>query len=153
MVDKLWIIVRISDKNWHNIIFVRNGYSLHYRKIIHLYQVIKFALESFEFYIFIVNYGVVSASSLIRYKSAASRCVKHISRLACKLAQTFGRNGDVKILHMKLSASWTQRVLAGFPCGIPGIGLEIEGAIQQAPQSIRHSIKNLFTCSHMSKQH
>ncbi|EGT3583959.1 hypothetical protein FML24_19155 [Klebsiella oxytoca] len=26
------------------------------------------------------------------------------------------------------------------PCGIPGIGLEIEGAIQQAPHSGRHSI-------------
>lgn len=33
-----------------------------------------------------------------------------------------------------------QRVLAGLPLGIPGIGLEIEGAIQQAPQSARQSI-------------
>ncbi|HEX4500334.1 MAG TPA: hypothetical protein VH187_04055 [Scandinavium sp.] len=31
-------------------------------------------------------------------------------------------------------------VLAGLPLGIPGIGLEIEGAVQQAPQSGRQSI-------------
>ncbi|WP_231877654.1 MULTISPECIES: hypothetical protein [unclassified Erwinia] len=42
---------------------------------------------------------------------------------------------------MKLSASWIQRVFAGFPCGMPGMGLEIEGAMQHAPQSVRHSIK------------
>jgi hypothetical protein len=30
--------------------------------------------------------------------------------------------------------------LAGLPSGIPGIGLDIEGAIQQAPQSGRHCI-------------
>ncbi|MFU9136486.1 hypothetical protein [Erwinia tasmaniensis] len=44
---------------------------------------------------------------------------------------------------MKLSASWIQRVFAGFPCGMPGMGLEIEGAMQHAPQSVRHSIKDL----------
>jgi len=27
---------------------------------------------------------------------------------------------------------------------MPGIGLEIEGAVQQAPQSARHGIKTLF---------
>ena len=31
-------------------------------------------------------------------------------------------------------------ILAGLPSGIPGIGDEIEGAIQQAPQFGRHSI-------------
>jgi hypothetical protein len=33
-----------------------------------------------------------------------------------------------------------QRIPAGLPCGIPGIGDEIEGAIQQAPQCVRHSM-------------
>ncbi|GJK51881.1 hypothetical protein TUM17560_42580 [Serratia marcescens] len=33
-----------------------------------------------------------------------------------------------------------QRVLAGLPFGMPGIGLDIDGAIQQAPQSLRQSI-------------
>lgn len=34
-----------------------------------------------------------------------------------------------------------QRTPDGLPSGIPGIGLDIEGAIQQAPQPKRHSIK------------
>jgi elongation factor P len=29
---------------------------------------------------------------------------------------------------------------AGFPLGMPGIGLEIDGAMQHAPQPGRHSI-------------
>jgi hypothetical protein len=29
---------------------------------------------------------------------------------------------------------------AGFPFGMPGMGLEIEGAMQQAPQCGRHSM-------------
>ncbi|OSM97175.1 hypothetical protein AU508_07325 [Lonsdalea populi] len=33
-----------------------------------------------------------------------------------------------------------QGVLAVFPCGMPGSGLDIEGAMQQAPQSGRQSI-------------
>ncbi len=33
-----------------------------------------------------------------------------------------------------------QRVFAGLPFGMPGIGLDIDGAIQQAPQSLRQSI-------------
>jgi hypothetical protein len=32
------------------------------------------------------------------------------------------------------SANCTQRTPAGFPFGIPGIGLVMEGAMQQAPQ-------------------
>jgi len=34
-------------------------------------------------------------------------------------------------------------VLAGLPFGMPGIGEEIEGAVQQAPQSGRHCICTL----------
>jgi len=32
------------------------------------------------------------------------------------------------------------RTPAGFPPGIPGIGEEIDGAMQQAPQWVRHSM-------------
>jgi oxygen-independent coproporphyrinogen-3 oxidase len=39
--------------------------------------------------------------------------------------------------HRLSSASWTHRAPAGFPFGIPGIGLEIDGAMQQAPQFSR----------------
>ncbi|GAB4062766.1 hypothetical protein GCM10028811_33100 [Uliginosibacterium sediminicola] len=38
------------------------------------------------------------------------------------------------------AVSCTQGTPAGFPSGIPGIGLEIEGAMQQAAQAGRHSI-------------
>ena len=33
---------------------------------------------------------------------------------------------------------------AGFPSGIPGIGEDIDNAMQQAPQSGRHSIEYIF---------
>jgi elongation factor P len=32
---------------------------------------------------------------------------------------------------------------AGLPCGIPGIGEEIDGAMQHAPQPARHSMRAL----------
>jgi hypothetical protein len=38
------------------------------------------------------------------------------------------------------SSSCTQRMPAGLPCGMPGIGERIEGAVQQAPQWERHCI-------------
>jgi len=45
------------------------------------------------------------------------------------------------------SASCTQRTPAGLPCGMPGIGLVIEGAVQQAPQWSRQ-----FMCSKGSRR-
>jgi hypothetical protein len=36
--------------------------------------------------------------------------------------------------------SWTQRTPAGLPSGMPGIGLLMEGAVQQAPQPGRQSM-------------
>jgi hypothetical protein len=38
------------------------------------------------------------------------------------------------------ASSWAHLTPAGLPRGIPGIGEEIEGAMQQAPQSARQSI-------------
>jgi oxygen-independent coproporphyrinogen-3 oxidase len=38
------------------------------------------------------------------------------------------------------SDSWTQRTPAGLPWGMPGMGDEIEIAMQHAPQPIRHCI-------------
>ncbi|WP_350327673.1 hypothetical protein [Pectobacterium aroidearum] len=34
-------------------------------------------------------------------------------------------------------------MLAGLPCGNPGMGVEIDGAVQQAPQWERQSISKL----------
>ena len=52
----------------------------------------------------------------------------------CKPAQHAGRRGSPKIIQRRSSPSWTQRTPAGLPSGMPGIGLEIDGAMQHAPQ-------------------
>lgn len=78
----------------------------------------------------------------MRYVIAASRSVEHISGEGCRLPHTLGRKAEPKILHKLSSDSCTHLTFAGLPSGIPGIGDEIEGAIQQAPQSIRHSIND-----------
>jgi len=45
------------------------------------------------------------------------------------------------MLHKLSSDNCTHLTFAGLPCGIPGIGLDIEGAMQHAPQSLRHCIR------------
>lgn len=75
---------------------------------------------------------------------ACPREVLHISSDGWSPAQTLGRNGEPKILQRCCASSWTQGVLAGLPLGIPGMGLEMEGAVQHAPQSGRQSIFVLY---------
>jgi hypothetical protein len=55
-------------------------------------------------------------------------------------AQTLGRSDLPNSAHRKSSVSCTQRTPAGLPLGMPGIGVEIEGAIQHAPQWGRQSV-------------
>ncbi|MFZ6799469.1 hypothetical protein [Undibacterium sp. Di24W] len=38
------------------------------------------------------------------------------------------------------SINWMQGIPAGFPSGIPGIGLVMDGSMQQAAQCGRHSL-------------
>lgn len=64
----------------------------------------------------------------------------HISSEGRKRRQTGGRSGLSKSWQRLSSVSCMQRTPAGLPCGIPGIGDEIEGAIQHAPQPTRHSM-------------
>jgi len=75
---------------------------------------------------------------------ACSRSAPHISADACKPPQKAGRSGFPNIRQRLSSLSCKQRTPAGFPFGIPGIGLVIEGAIQHAPQWSRHFIDSLF---------
>ena len=56
--------------------------------------------------------------------------------------QTAGRSGWPKIRQRWASSSWMQRTPAGLPFGMPGIGVEIEGAMQQAPQPGRQSMRD-----------
>jgi hypothetical protein len=63
-----------------------------------------------------------------------------MSKPARKLAHTAGRSGWPKIAQRKSAKSCTQRTPAGLPNGMPGIGDDIEGAIQQAPHPARQFI-------------
>ncbi|RTL01324.1 MAG: hypothetical protein EKK65_06870 [Lysobacterales bacterium] len=47
---------------------------------------------------------------------------------------TAGRSGRPNSRQRCWSSSCTQRTPAGLPTGMPGIGLLIDGAMQQAPQ-------------------
>ncbi|MBA4231188.1 hypothetical protein D7S78_19950 [Ralstonia pickettii] len=58
----------------------------------------------------------------------------HMSGSGCKLLQTAGRSGWPKIRQPLASSSCAQRTPAGLPFGMPGMGLEMEGAMQHAPQ-------------------
>lgn len=71
---------------------------------------------------------------------AALRLWPHICSEGRRLLHTGGRSGRPKILHLSSESSCTQGTPAGFPSGIPGMGDEIEGAVQQAAQRGRHSI-------------
>jgi hypothetical protein len=64
----------------------------------------------------------------------------HISLLGRRLLQTAGRRSLAKMRQRLSSDSWMQRTPAGLPASMPGIEDEMEGAMQQAAQPIRHSI-------------
>lgn len=66
--------------------------------------------------------------------------VPHISGEGWRLEQTSGRLGLPKSMQRSLASSWIQRTPAGLPCGMPGMGEEIDGAIQQAAHPVRHSM-------------
>jgi oxygen-independent coproporphyrinogen-3 oxidase len=56
-------------------------------------------------------------------------------------AHTAGRRGSPKMAQRRSGSSCAQRTPAGLPWGMPGMGLEMEGAMQQAPQPGRQSMK------------
>jgi hypothetical protein len=62
-----------------------------------------------------------------------------------RLTHTAGRSGLPNRAQRQSGSNCTQRTPAGFPCGMPGIGDEIEGAMQHAPHSERQSMYLLTT--------
>lgn len=78
--------------------------------------------------------GVVLVSSPAKNRSACSRVAPHISVRGAKLAQMAGRLESPNSRHASCSFNCTQRTPAGLPSGMPGIGEEIDGAMQHAPQ-------------------
>ena len=81
----------------------------------------------------------VAASKVARKASASLRFAPHISSVGRKLTHTAGRSGRPKIAQRRSGINCTQGIPAGLPCGMPGIGDEIEGAMQHAPQFVRQS--------------
>ena len=74
---------------------------------------------------------------------AKSRSPPHMSDDGIRLAHTAGRRGSLKMRQALTSSSWMQRTPAGLPTGIPGIGVDIDGAMQQTAQAGRQSIPRL----------
>lgn len=72
----------------------------------------------------------------------------HISGVGARLAHTAGRPGWPKIMQRLAASSCTQGTPAGLltpmRTGIPGIRLEIEGAMQQAPQPARQFMEYCY---------
>ncbi len=71
---------------------------------------------------------------------ASARSAPHMPGVGRRLTQTAGRSGRQKRAQRKSGSSCTQGIPAGLPWGMPGIGEEIEGAMQHAPQSGRQSM-------------
>jgi len=72
---------------------------------------------------------------------ASSELLPQTSGSAANPPQTAGRSGCPKIRQYLSSESCTQRTPAGLPKGMPGIGEDIEGAMQHAPQPGRQSME------------
>jgi hypothetical protein len=58
-----------------------------------------------------------------------------------KRAHTSGRSGRPNNMHKLPALNCAQRTPAGLPCGMPGMGLLIDGAMQQAAQRGRQSMR------------
>lgn len=86
--------------------------------------------------------GFVLSSSHVSHASASAALPRHISSLGASDEQTAGRSGRPKIAQRPSAVNWTQRTPAGFPSGMPGIGDEIDGAMQQAAQPGRQFMRS-----------
>lgn len=80
----------------------------------------------------------MAASSRVSQCMAAAASRPHISYEGCRPVQTAGRSGEPKRRQRSPASSWTQGTPAGLPPGMPGMGELMEGAVQQAPQPLRH---------------
>jgi len=72
---------------------------------------------------------------------ASARDEPHMDSVGRKLTHTAGRSGFPNKAQRKSGNSCTQGIPAGLPCGMPGIGEEIDGAMQHAPQLGRQSME------------
>lgn len=68
---------------------------------------------------------------------ASLRLAPHISGPGRSEVQNAGRSGRPNRRHRRDWSSCTHGTPAGLPCGMPGIGEVIDGAVQQAAQPVR----------------
>jgi hypothetical protein len=87
-----------------------------------------------------IDGGCVRNSSRVSPANASCGEHPHISSVGRKLTQTAGRSGFPNSAQRISLKSWIQGTPAGFPPLIPGMGVEILGAMQQAPQPVRQVI-------------
>jgi hypothetical protein len=88
-----------------------------------------------------LNCGLVASSSPVKYTNATSRVEPHISSDGRRLEQKAGRSGFPNKAQRRSGRSCTHRSPAFLPPGMPGIGEVMLGAMQQAPQSGRQSMR------------
>ncbi len=81
---------------------------------------------------------------MVRRAMACSLVSPHISKDGLNERQTAGRSGSPESLQCPSAVSWTHLTAAGLPASMPGIGDEIEGAMQQAAQPTLQSIFNVI---------
>jgi hypothetical protein len=79
-------------------------------------------------------HGAVARSSSSSQRIACGRLAPHISSEGCRPEQQAGRSGCPKMRQRMSASSCMHGTPAALPFGIPGMALEIEGAMQQAPQ-------------------
>lgn len=89
--------------------------------------------------------GRVACSSWVNHARAVFVLLPHISAEGSSWPQTAGRAGWPKMRQRLAWSSCTQRTPAGLPCGMPGIGELMDGAMQQAPQPGRQFTR-AFRC-------
>ena len=81
--------------------------------------------------------GRVASSRAVRRARASARSAPHIDSVGRRLLQNAGRSGLPNSAQRRSGSSCTQGMPAGLPCGMPGIGEVIEGAMQHAPHAGR----------------
>jgi hypothetical protein len=76
---------------------------------------------------------------------AWARVLPHMSAWGVSDVHTAGRSARPKRRQRSWASSCTQGTPAGFPCGMPGIGEVIDGAVQHAPHWGRQSMVGMLS--------
>jgi hypothetical protein len=84
--------------------------------------------------------GAVAVSIFVNKSIASPKLLPQVSSIAGRELQTAGRPGCCHSPQQWSGLRCMQRTPAGLPLGMPGMGDEMDGAIQQAPQPLRQGM-------------